>query len=523
MYRHQASISRGALVSTNAAREQDTGQDERRIDIARSVLGHTVDGRFELVKLIALGAVGDVYEARQLALRRPVALKLVDLSSEDASTAAARSRFKLEADTLARIVHPNVVSIIDVGIWHGRGFLAMELLEGRSLADVLQSTHRMPLPRLLRVARQICLALDATHRVGIVHRDLKPDNVLLTRFGGLEDHVKVIDFGVAKDLHGTAQLTIQGTVLGTPRYMAPEQIASQQDEIGPATDLYALGAILYRAALGRPVFPHQEGMAQLLAHMREDPPPFDQALPGHGLPPAFEKLVMRCLRKRAADRFPSARALDEALAEVEQALPRWAAPSLHVIPVVPGSLMAHERTMVTMDQVLPVDARVGATLAAPRRDATPAARPRDATRRLAIVGLAATLGAAAGLLLALRASGVAPRPAAEPPPAHVAEVTAPAAALQVVAPAPAAEVAAPAAQVVAPAPATTAEEARPAQPRARARPAPRVSRQPKPPPIAAAPKPPAVRDELAETDPAAVLDLPAGAPVELIGPSLLDR
>ena len=354
MYEGTAAPPKAPAQAADAARDLGTESpdDDGRIDAAQLLIGQHVGDRYELVKLLAVGAVGQVYEARQMALSRPVALKLIQLPEDDSRAAALRARFKLEAETLARLAHPNIVSIFDVGTWRGQGFIVMELLQGRTLSDTLRKTRRMPLGRLIPIARQICQALDVTHRAGIIHRDLKPSNILLTWFSDQEDHVKLIDFGVAKDLQSNTDLTNQGTLIGTPRYMSPEQITCAADEIGPAADIYSLGAILYRAALGKGVFPNAPGMSQLIAHVREAPPTFSEALPGHGLPAAFEELVLRCLSKKPEDRFPSARALDLALAEIEANL----TPADHLLPVTPapsnaGSLMAHERTIMTLSSL----------------------------------------------------------------------------------------------------------------------------------------------------------------------------
>lgn len=342
------------------AQEVDEPPDPRRVDAAQSLVGQCISERYELVRLIAVGGSGDIYEAKQRALKRAVAVKLIQLPT-DQPRGQVHERFKREAETLARLTHPHIVSVLDVGIWRDQGFLVMELLQGQSLADLLHAEPKLSLPRLLSLGRQLCQALDVMHRAGLIHRDLKPDNIFLTRFGEEEEHVKVIDFGVVKDTQQDANLTVQGTLIGTPRYMAPEQITCAAEEIGPATDIYAVGAILFRAAVGQPVFLQRDTMGQLIAHVRENPRAFRAVDPEHGLPASFERVVQRCLAKRPADRFLSARALEQALHEVESSLGgRGMAPGgvLRVPqPTAPmhtpaaGSLSAHERTLAWVGEL----------------------------------------------------------------------------------------------------------------------------------------------------------------------------
>jgi serine/threonine protein kinase len=411
MYEGTAAPPKAPAQAANVARDLGTEspEDDGRIDAAQLLVGQRVGDRYELVKLLAVGAVGQVYEARQMALSRPVALKLIQLPEDDSRAAALRARFKLEAETLARLAHPNIVSIFDVGTWRGQGFIVMELLQGRTLSETLRKTRRMPLGRLIPIARQICQALDVTHRAGIIHRDLKPSNILLTWFSDQEDHVKLIDFGVAKDLQSNIDLTNQGTLIGTPRYMSPEQITCAADEVGPAADIYSLGAIMYRAALGKGVFPNAPGMSQLIAHVREAPPTFSEALEGHGLPPAFEQLVLRCLAKKPEDRFPSARALDQALAAIEEHL----TPADHLVPVTPspsnaGSLMAHERTIMTLSSLN--------ELSSAELIEEPEVNYRS---HKPLIAGAVALGALLGLAFVLRGG-----PSAPPEPTHLATAAA---------------------------------------------------------------------------------------------------
>lgn len=286
----------------------------------KRLIGARVADRYQLIRLIGVGAVGQVFEARQVVLRRPVAVKLVSFPAGTSGNEELVRRFALEGETLARLAHPNVVSIIDVGVWQNQGYLVMELLKGQTLAEVFEVEGRIALPRLLHIARQLCSALVATHRAGVIHRDLKPNNLLLTTVGWDDSFVKVIDFGIVKDLNADHQLTVQGSPLGTPRYMAPEQVLGATAEICPATDIYSVGAMLYRGAIGQTLFPNAQGMFQLIAQLREEPARFDAVLPGHGLPPAFEAVVRKCLSKKPADRFSTASELDAALAEVERGL-----------------------------------------------------------------------------------------------------------------------------------------------------------------------------------------------------------
>ncbi|HMV70041.1 MAG TPA: serine/threonine-protein kinase, partial [Myxococcota bacterium] len=370
----------------------DVSEGER-VGHAERLVGQLVDQRYELRRLIAVGAAGAVFDACQTGLGRRVALKLMQSQGDPAADADLRRRVKLEAETLARLAHPNVVGVFDVGVWRGQSFLVMEMLTGRTLSEVLREVRRMPLGRLIPIARQICRALDVTHRAGVIHRDLKPSNVMITAFGDVLDHVKLVDFGVAKDLRAASQLTVQGTMLGTPKYMAPEQISCDAEAIGPATDIYALGALLYRASIGRGVFPGLQGVQQLVAHVREPPPPFDEALPGHGLPRRFEEVVLQCLSKRPQDRFSSARALEAELAEIEARLTPadFGAPKVAPRPA-PASLAAHERTMFT--QMSPALAEVEPL---PEVEVELEAAPGWAAWRAAVVAAAVIVGGLAGL------------------------------------------------------------------------------------------------------------------------------
>ncbi|HMV69775.1 MAG TPA: serine/threonine-protein kinase, partial [Myxococcota bacterium] len=311
------------------------GEDEDIIEGADALIGQVIDDRYELQRVLAVGAAGAVFEARHVALGRRLALKLMRRQADVATDRDVRRRVRVEAETLARLAHPNIVAVFDVGLWRGQSFFVMELLDGLTLSGLMRHIGPIPLKRLLPLARQICRALDATHSAGVIHRDLKPSNVMIVRADG-EDVVKLVDFGVAKDLRAVTRHTLQGAMLGTPKYMAPEQIVDDAGPVGPAADLYALGAILYRAVIGRGVFPGLRGVQQLVAHVRQEPPGFDVARPGHGLPGRFERAVLRCLAKRPEDRFPSAMALDAELAAIEDELGGarrgGAAPGRAVVP-----------------------------------------------------------------------------------------------------------------------------------------------------------------------------------------------
>jgi tRNA A-37 threonylcarbamoyl transferase component Bud32 len=252
---------------------------------------------YEIVEEIGRGGMGVVYKARDPRLKRLVALKMV-LAGEHAG-GAELERFHTEAKAVARLQHPGIVQIFEVGEHDGKPFIALEYVGGGSLAERLR---RGPVPVAEAVELMIALAgaVQAAHAAGVVHRDLKPANVLLTEAG----QPKVGDFGLAKFLDAAARHTASGAVLGTPSYMAPEQAGTGLGKVGPATDVYALGAILYELLTGRP--PFQAGQAlETILQVVADEPPSPRSL-RRDVPRDLETICLKCLQKAQARRYASA-------------------------------------------------------------------------------------------------------------------------------------------------------------------------------------------------------------------------
>jgi serine/threonine protein kinase len=221
-------------------------------------------------------------------------------------------RFLHEVRNVARLQHEHVIQVFDVGQSEvGEPFFVMELVKGISLGDLLRSEGRLAVARAVGLALQICEALHCAHRAGIIHRDLKPANVLLVEREDPGDFVKLIDFGISKAEDEQGSPTRAGELLGTLGYMAPEQL--DQRPVDARCDLYALGVLLYRLLTGRPVFEGDSLGALMHDHLRAPPPPLRARAPGAEIPEAVEAVVLRCLEKRADDRFESARALAMAL------------------------------------------------------------------------------------------------------------------------------------------------------------------------------------------------------------------
>jgi serine/threonine-protein kinase len=259
---------------------------------------------YRVEALLAHGGMGVVYRAWHLRLGRAVALKM--LLSGPGARPEELERFRREAEAVAALHHPNVVQIYDVGDANGRPYFTMELVEGGSLADRIQGAPQ-PAQQAAALVATLAEAVHAAHRSGIVHRDLKPANILLDRDGT----PRVTDFGLARRLEGDDGLTLSGTPLGTPSYMAPEQARGERKAIGPATDVYALGTILYELLTGRPPFCAESGSATLQQVLADDPVPPSRLNPG--VPRDLATVCLKCLSKEPHRRYASAGALAEDL------------------------------------------------------------------------------------------------------------------------------------------------------------------------------------------------------------------
>jgi tetratricopeptide (TPR) repeat protein/tRNA A-37 threonylcarbamoyl transferase component Bud32 len=259
---------------------------------------------YEILDELGRGGMGIVYKARQVRLNRVVALKMV------LAGAHARPedlvRFQAEAEAVAQIQHPHIVQIFEVGQHAGLPFFALEYLEGPSLHDKLEGAP-LPAREAARLVETLGRAMQAAHERGIIHRDLKPANVLLDR----EGRPKVTDFGLAKRVEGGAGLTQTGAIMGTPSYMAPEQAARKSHRIGPAADVYALGAILYELLTGRPPFKAATPLETLYQVVYEEPVP-PRRLQSK-TPRDVETICLKCLHKEPGKRYASATALADDL------------------------------------------------------------------------------------------------------------------------------------------------------------------------------------------------------------------
>jgi serine/threonine-protein kinase len=266
-------------------------------------------GRYRIERLLGSGSMGNVYLAHDADLDRPVAVKtLRDLALDAEMRDVFLGRFQNEARAAARLHHPNIVQIFDVGDDPKLGpYLVFEYVRGHTLKQELRKGGPLARDKLLELAQQVADALVTAHVAGVIHRDLKPENLLITENG----HVKLADFGIARVPN--ADLTKEGQFLGTPCYAAPETLRS--GEYSEQSDLFSFGAVIYEAACGERAFPGTEAMAVAHKVMSGDPVPPSEANRGAAIPTAVDAAILRALRKNPADRYASARTFVSALRE----------------------------------------------------------------------------------------------------------------------------------------------------------------------------------------------------------------
>jgi eukaryotic-like serine/threonine-protein kinase len=282
--------------------------------------GRLIAGNFRIDKLIGSGAMGNVYKAEQLSLGKAVAVKV--LHAHLMSDEKLVLRFKREAKSASLLNHPNSIQIIDSGQdADGTLYIAMELLAGRDLAQVIRDDFPLPLPRVVRIMSQVLAALDEAHAQGVIHRDLKPSNIMLIERRGEKDFVKVCDFGIAKattadtkEEDREAMLTIQGLVCGTPEYMAPEQ--ARAEPLDGRADLYAAAVILYQLVTGDIPFRADTPMGIVSRHLAEPPMVPSRRRPDLPIPKAIDDIILHGLEKLRDQRYPTAVAFREALEAV---------------------------------------------------------------------------------------------------------------------------------------------------------------------------------------------------------------
>jgi serine/threonine-protein kinase len=359
-------------------------------------MGQVLNGRYELEGRIGDGGMAVVYQGRDRVLGRLVAIKV--LRDQYVAEAGFISRFRREAQSAAALSHPNIVNIYDVGEDNGLHYIVMEYVPGRNLKEIIRAEGTLAARQVVDLGRQICAALGYAHQRGLVHRDIKPQNILVTPDG----LVKVADFGIAKGLNDV-NLTATGIAMGTVHYASPEQVEGK--EATPASDIYAVGVVLYEMLTGRLPFDGETPVSIALKHINEMPLRLRAYNPQ--APAGLETVVLTALAKSPADRFPTAEALSQALADYQYysspraaALQAKATARTAAVPIqrLPSNVRAAGGGRVALDSRSGPLPRGQATARAARR-VGPAAGPRDEIGCLTWVAGAAGLGLLLGLLL----------------------------------------------------------------------------------------------------------------------------
>jgi len=426
--------------------------------------GRVVGGNFRIDKLIGSGAMGNVYKALQLSLGKPVAVKI--LHHHLLKNERLVGRFKREAKSASLLNHPNSIQIIDSGEdQDGTLYIAMELLTGRDLSQVIRDDFPLPLGRVARIMTQVLNALDEAHAQGVIHRDLKPSNVMLIERRGEKDFVKVCDFGIAKatlteeEDDRSAMLTVQGLVCGTPEYMSPEQ--ARAELLDGRSDLYSAAVILYQLVTGDIPFDADSAMGIISRHLADEPEPPSHRRRDLNIPAAVDRIVLRGLEKNRDLRFENAVAFREAI----ETMIGGADVPLH--PSVRAGMPTARDLAGSPTPIVP--ARSAADRFGTTANMTGRARPRR--KGLVLAAAAILLASAVGAIATSRARRAqtdareAPMSAA---PAVTAAVIAPPAPVAVRGPAPPASPVARAAADEAPPPAPVAPPARDAHAKRRA-------------------------------------------------------
>lgn len=277
-------------------------------DAADPLIGKVLQGRYRIHQLLDRGGMARVYRAEQLPLGRTVALKTMDVADIDGEF---KQRFFNEAACASKLDHPNTVRIFDYGHTEdGVYYISMELLRGATLRDAM-AAGPMPPNRVINIARQIAGALHEAHGQNMIHRDLKPGNVFLTQHGDDHDFVKVLDFGLVKQMEAESKVSRTGIVLGSPLYMAPEQI--EGEDVDGRTDVYALGSMLYAMLMGDVPYRRGNLVALMNQQLFKVPPTFKEFRPNLTVPESLEWVVRACIEKAPADRIGSMAELSRAL------------------------------------------------------------------------------------------------------------------------------------------------------------------------------------------------------------------
>jgi len=312
------------------------------------------DGRYRILRKLGTGGMANVYLAEDEDLGRRVAIKI--LNDRYASDEAFTERFRREAKSAAALSHPNIVSIYDRGDADGRPYIAMEVIEGKSLKELIVGSGPLPISQAVAYAKQILSATRFAHRHGIIHRDIKPHNILL----GHEDRLKVTDFGIARS--GASQMTEVGSIMGTAQYLSPEQ--ARGAPVTAASDLYSVGIVLYEMLTGKTPFNGETPIEIAMKHVNDPPRPPSEHRPD--IPPELDQVVLRALSKDIHERYGSAEEFSADLDRVEAGLPVSPETTAAATAVLTGA-DATAATQVLRDEA--------GTRVMPRGTAAPARRP----------------------------------------------------------------------------------------------------------------------------------------------------